>query len=334
MRAIVFDRFGEPAEVLELRDVPVPQPGPGQVRVRMLAAPINPSDLMVVRGTYGKLPKLPATPGFEGVGIVDAAGPGLLGRLRMGKRVVALTSQAGSWGEYAIVSAKLVIPVSKQVPLEQAAMFFVNPAAAYIMTRRILNVPAGDWLLQTASGSALGKMVIRLGRKFGFRTINVVRRREQVAELKALGADVVIAEEDGDVTEQVMKATGGKGVRFAVDPVGGKTGSAVLRSMALGGRMLMFGTLSGEPITISPRELMTRDVTLAGFWLGNWMARQSILGKLRLIRTLSGLILEGVLVSDVGESFPLERIADAVRAAERPGRGGKTLLKIANDSGG
>ncbi len=330
MRAIVFDRFGEPAEVLSLRDIPAPQPGPGQVRVRMLAAPINPSDLMVIRGTYGKLPTLPATPGFEGVGMVDAAGSGLLGKLRMGKRVVALTSNAGSWGEYAIVSAKQVIPVSPKVPLEQAAMFFVNPAAAYIMTRRILNVPAGEALLQTAAGSALGRMVIRLGKKFGFRTINVVRRREQVAELKSLGADIVIAEADGDIAEQVLKATNGAGARFAIDPVGGATGTAVLRSLALGGRMLMFGTLSGEPITISPRELMTRDVTLAGFWLGNWMARQSILGKLKLIKTISGLILEGVLVSDVGESFPLERIADAVRAAEQPGRGGKTLLRIAS----
>jgi NADPH:quinone reductase-like Zn-dependent oxidoreductase len=248
----------------------------------------------------------------------------------MGKRVVALTSSAGSWGEYAVVSAKQVIPVSKQVPLEQAAMFFVNPAAAYVMTRRIFNVPAGESILQTAAGSALGRMIIRLGKKFGFKTINVVRRREQIVELKSLGADIVISEADGDIAEQVMKATNGKGVPFAVDPVGGATGTAVLRSLALGGKMLMFGTLSGEPITISPRELMTRDVTLSGFWLGNWMMQQSILGKLKLIRTLSGLILEGVLVSDVGESFPLERVAEAVRTAEKPGRGGKTLLKIAN----
>ncbi len=330
MRAIVFDRFGMPAEVLGVRDVPVPQPGPGEVRVRMLAAPINPSDLMVVRGTYGKLPTLPATPGFEGVGIVDAAGPGLLGKLRMGKRVVALTSGGGSWGEYAIVSAKQVIPVPSQVPLEQAAMFFVNPATAYIMTRKILSVPAGDALLQTAAGSALGRMIIRLGKKFGFRTINVVRRREQVEELKALGADVVFTEADGDIAEQVLKATGGQGVRFAVDPVGGATGTAVVRSLALGGQMLMFGTLSGEPVSFSPRELMTRDANLSGFWLGNWMAKQSILRKLQLIRTLSGLILEGVLVSEVGESFPLEKIGEAVRTADQPGRGGKTLLRIGN----
>jgi NADPH:quinone reductase-like Zn-dependent oxidoreductase len=331
MRAIVFDRFGEPAEILALRDVALPEPGAGQVRVRMLAAPINPSDLMVVRGTYAKLPTLPATPGFEGVGVVESAGPGLLGRLLVGKRVAALNSTTGSWAEQAIVSAKQAIPLAADLPLEQAAMFFVNPATAYIMTRRVLKVPAGEWLLQTAAGSALGRMVIRLGRRFGFQTINVVRRREQVAELKSAGGDVVLTESDSDLAEQVRNATGGAGVRFAIDPVGGATGSAVVRCLGQGGRMLVFGTLSSDLLSFSPRELMSRDATVSGFWLGHWMARQKLIGKLRLVRTITGLIREGVLVSEVGESYPLDRIADAVREAERPGRGGKTLLRMGGE---
>jgi NADPH:quinone reductase-like Zn-dependent oxidoreductase len=294
----------------------------------MLAAPINPSDLMVTRGTYTKLPKLPATPGFEGVGIVEAAGPGLLGKLYVGKRVAALNSSTGSWADYAIVNTKLAIPLSAKLPLEQAAMFFVNPATAYVMTRRVLNVPAGEWLLQTAAGSALGRMVIRLGKRYGFKTLNVVRRREQVPELQILGADRVLAETDGDLNEQIRQATGGQGVRYAIDPVGGATGTAVLRSLAVGGQMLVFGTLSNEPLSFSPRDLMTPGATLSGFWLGHWMAGQNLVGKLKLIRTLTSLILDGTLASDVGESFPLDRIADAVRSAEKPGRHGKTLLKI------
>jgi NADPH:quinone reductase len=192
----------------------------------------------------------------------------------------------------------------------------------------VLAVPVGGALLQTAAGSALGRMVIRLGKRFGFRTINIVRRREQIAELRALGADTVLCEADGDLSEQVLKATNGEGVRYAIDPVGGATGTAVVRSLAVGGRMLVFGTLSNEPLTLSPRELIARDATVSGFWLGNWMMQQKLLGKLKLIRTLTGLILEGVLVSDVGESFPLESIADAVRSAEQTARQGKTLLRI------
>src|SRR5438876_7982573 len=142
MKAIIFERFGEPAEALELREVPTPSPGPGQVRVRMLASPINPSDLLVVRGQYGRLPTLPATPGFEGVGIIDVVGPGflrLLRGLKPGRRVAVLNSGGGgNWQEYVVVSARQAIPVADDLPDEQVAMFFVNPATALIMTTAVL----------------------------------------------------------------------------------------------------------------------------------------------------------------------------------------------------
>src|SRR5438105_11918023 len=116
MKTILFERCGEPAEVLQLRDVPLPQPGPGQVRVRMLASPINPSDLLYIRGQYGARPRLPATPGFEGVGIVEAAGSGVLARWRVGKRVAVLNGDSGNWQEQTVVPAKRVIPVPPQLP--------------------------------------------------------------------------------------------------------------------------------------------------------------------------------------------------------------------------
>ncbi|MGE5192908.1 MAG: zinc-dependent alcohol dehydrogenase family protein [Deltaproteobacteria bacterium] len=330
MRSIVFEKFGEPAEVLALRDVPVPEPGRGEVRVRMLAAPVNPSDLLSVRGQYARLPKLPATPGFEGVGVVDAAGPGLLGRFLVGRRVAALNSRTGSWAEFAVVAARQAVPLSRRLPVEQAAMFFVNPATAFILTRKVLAVPEGEWLLQTAAGSALGRMIIRLGKRLGFKTINVVRRVEQVAELKAIGGDVVIADAGMNLREQVRAATGGKGVRYAVDPVGGATGAAVVGCLAPGGRLILYGTLSNDPLPLSSRDLIASAATIEGFWLGNWMARQNLIGKLRLVRILTGLILEGVLTSRVGEVFPLKNVADAVRTAEKVARGGKVLLKIAD----
>lgn len=330
MRAIVFDRFGAPAEVLQLRDTPPPQPGPGQVLVRMLASPINPSDLMMIRGVYGMLPTLPATPGFEGVGRVEAAGSGLLGKFLVGKRVSVLNSVTGSWRDQTIVSARQAIPLSNGIPTDQAAMFFVNPATAYIMTRQALNVPRGEWLLQTAAGSALGRMVIRLGRLYGFKTLNVVRRPEQAQELLRLGGDAAIAVAPEQLPEEVRKITGGDGVRYAIDPVGGELGSAVVRCLGLGGRMLVYGTLSGEPLVFSPRELMTPATSIQGFWLGRWMTNLGLLGKLRLVRKVGKLIKAGVLVSEVGQSFPLERIGEAVTAAEETGHSGKVLLRIGN----
>src|SRR5438874_350033 len=219
MKAIVFEQFGDPAEVLQVREVPVPEPGPGQVRVRMLASPINPSDLLMVRGQYGRQPALPCTPGFEGVGVVEE-GHGLLARRVLGRRVaVPNGTGSGNWQEKVVVPALQAVPVPQALSDEQAATFFVNPASALVMTRHVLRVPRGAWLLQTAAGSALGRMVIRLGKVHGFRTLNVVRRREQAEELLRLGGTAVVATNDEALEERVRALTGGAGVPFALDAV-------------------------------------------------------------------------------------------------------------------
>ncbi len=328
MKAIVFDRFGEPGEVLQLREVPTPQPGPGQVRVRMIASPINPSDLMTVRGQYGRRPALPATPGFEGVGVVEAAGSGLLGRWRMGRRVAVLNGQGGNWQEQVVVPARQVVPVPASVADDQVAAFFVNPASAFLMTRWVLKVPPGAWLLQTAAGSALGRMVIRLGRYYDFRTINVVRRQEQAEELRKAGAHETICTSEAAIEERVEAITGGEGVPFALDAVGGATGSAAARSLGLGGRLLVYGTLAGEPISLDPRVLIVGQKRIEGFWLSEWAKSQRIWTMLALFRRISKLLGAGVLTSEVGASFLLEEIKSAVQRAEMPGRQGKVLIRM------
>jgi NADPH:quinone reductase-like Zn-dependent oxidoreductase len=333
MKAIVFERFGDPAEVLQLREVERPGPGPGEVRVRMLASPINPSDLLVVRGEYGRLPEMPATPGFEGVGVVDAAGPGLLRLLRglkPGRRVAVLNGKGGNWQEYVVVPARQAVPLARDIPDEQAATFFVNPATAVVMTRHVLRLPGGAWLLQSAAGSALGRMIIRLGKHEGFRTINVVRRREQAEELKRAGADAVIASNEESIEQRVRELTGGEGVRFAIDAVGGATGAAMARALAPGGRMLLYGTLSGEPIPLDPRTLMVGQKRVEGFWLSEWVRDQGMLTMLKLFRRIQRLLRADVLTSEVAAAFPLGEIRTAVQRAGAAGRTGKVLLRISH----
>jgi NADPH:quinone reductase-like Zn-dependent oxidoreductase len=327
VKAVVFDRTGPPADVLTVRDTPPPAPADGEVLVRMLASPINPSDLLYIAGGYGLTPKLPATPGFEGVGVVESGG-GLLGWLRKGKRVAVVNDRIGNWAEYTVTKARQVVPVPDDMPDEQAASFFVNPVTALAMTRHVLEVPAGEWLLQSAAGSELGKMVIRLGRRFGFNTVNVVRRREQADELKALGADAVIVEGDGPIPDQVRKAIG-DGVKFAIDAVGGKTGSEVIASLAGGGRCLLYGLLSGEPVTADPRFLIGGSKRVEGFWLADWARAQSIPTMLRVFKQVRGLVRDGALATHVAATYPLDRVADAVTHAAAVGKGGKVLLKIA-----
>ncbi len=328
MKAAVFDRFGDPAEVLSVRDVPIPEPGPGQVRVRMIACPINPSDLLVVRGRYGVLPRLPATPGFEGVGIVDKAGPGLLGHWVEGKRVAAINSAGGNWAEYAVIPARQARPIPADIPDEQAATFFVNPATVLALVRHVLKVPKGEWLLQSAAGSTLGKMIIKLGRHDGFKTINVVRRSEAKEELTRLGGDAVISSSEGPIDDQVRQITGGDGVRYALDPIGGETGTAVFRSLGSGGRLVVYGTLSGEPIQLDPRHLISGRKVVEGFWLGHWMRERSIPSNLLLFREIASLLRQGILGSEIGCSFTLDEIGQALRQAEAQARGGKVLLRI------
>jgi NADPH:quinone reductase-like Zn-dependent oxidoreductase len=331
MKALVFDRFGPAREVLQLRDVPHPEPGRGSVRVRMRDSPINPSDLSVVRGEYGRLPPLPATPGFEGVGVVDAVGPGLLARVRglkRGRRVAVLNGAGGNWQQFVVLPARQLVPVPDDLADEQVASFFVNPATALAMTQDVLRVPAGAWLVQTAAGSALGRMVIRLGRHYGFRTINLVRRPALVQELRSLGADAVLVTGVDDIPGQVAELTGGRGAPFGLDAVGGTATLDILRCLAPAGRVLVYGTLAGTPVPLEPRLLMVGQKSIAGFWLSEWVKTQGLLQMLRLFRRITTLMRAGVLVTPVAVSLPLERYQEALELAEQPGRPGKVLLRL------
>jgi NADPH:quinone reductase-like Zn-dependent oxidoreductase len=328
MKAIVCAAWGEPDKVLELREVPPPVCGRGQVRVRMLASPINPSDLFMVRGVYSKQPPLPCTPGFEGVGIVEE-GRGLLAWRVKGKRVAVLNSDSGNWAEQVVIPARQAVPIPTDLSDFQAASFFVNPATAIATTRYVLRVPTGAWLLQTAAASALGRMIIRLGVKHGFRTLNLVRRAEQVGELQRLGAPaVIVTGEEESLVDRVKALTNGEGVPFAIDTVGGALGSHVVGTLARGGRMLVCSNLSGEPLTIDPRSLMTLPRRIEGFWLAEWVRDQGPLRMLRLFRQISSLMRQGVLTTEVSSTFSLPDFQAAVRKASEPGRTGKVLLKM------
>jgi NADPH:quinone reductase-like Zn-dependent oxidoreductase len=332
MKAIVFERFGEPREVLQVREVTMPAaPAAGQVRVRMRISPINPSDLMSVRGLYGKQPSLPATPGFEGVGIIDTVGAGWLAKFRgikPGRRVAVLNPQGGNWQDYVVLSARQVVPIPDDLPDDQVAAFFVNPASALVMTRSVLQVARGTWLLQTAAGSALGRMVIRLGKHFGFHTINIVRRKELVEELKQLGADVVLSSGEDPIARRIKEMTRGALVPYALDCVGGAGVLELIQALAPQGRLLVYGTLSGEPIPLDPRLLMSGQRTVEGFWLSEWVKKQGVLRMLGLFRQISALMRAGVLTTPVAAAFTLDQLPQALERVEQAARGGKIMLQI------
>jgi NADPH:quinone reductase-like Zn-dependent oxidoreductase len=316
MLSVRFDSFGEPAEVLHLEEVATPEPGPGEVLVRVRARPINPSDLSFVRGLYGIQPQLPATPEFEGAGLIEALGPEVRG-VQPGQRVIPLGTP-GTWQEYVVVKADQFLPTPEPLSDVIAAQFVVNPLTAWVMATEELALQPGQWLLQTAAGSTLGRVMLQIARLRGFKTINVVRRREQVAELKALGVDEVICTADEDLVARVTTITGAAGVPAAVDAVGGSGGGEVARALGPHGVMLVYGLLAQEPMPIDGGPMLFRASAVRGFWLSEWFQRTP-LGRQRAVTgELLGLMATRQIVPPIEAEYALQEVLQAVQHAERP----------------
>lgn len=324
MLSIRFDQFGEPADVLRVVECPKPAPGVGEVLVRMRARPIHPSDLLTVRGLYGSLPTLPATPGVEGAGAIEAIGPNVQD-WQTGQRVIPLATP-GTWQEYHIVKADQLIPTPDTISDTIAAQFVVNPFTAWVMTTEELRLEPGQWLLQTAAGSTLGRVVLQIAQLRGFKTINVVRRRKQAEELKALGADEVVCTADENLVERVMEITDKAGVPAAIDAVGGQTGADTARSLGLHGMMLSYGLLSSEAIPIDGLHMIFRCSTVRGFWLRDWFRTVPVERRHAVSAELLRLMAGGKIAPPIEAEYPLKDAVKAVQHAERCGRQGKVLL--------
>jgi len=353
MKSAWLEGFTTDPTDVEIRDRPRPTPEQGQVLVKMRMAPIHPSDFNYLEGTYVHAferliwnqgesaptdrPENPpfATPpyalGGEGVGVVESAGGGWLAKRLVGKRVaVASGPPHGTWQQYTLIDATRAFPVPRSLTDEQACSFFVNPLTALAMVRHVLDVPQGATLLQTAAGSALAGMVRKLARADRFETIDVVRSRASAEHLRKGGCTHVISLQDDDLVEAVHRIAPG-GVPFVLDCVAGATGSEAVRCLAPGGRMVCYGTLSGEPITLEPRDLMMPTNRIEGFYLPGFLAEQSLLGRVLMVRKTAKLIEGGVLDTPVERIYRFEELHDALAHARKPGRTGKILLDLEGD---
>ncbi len=322
MKSIIFEKPGKPADILKNADVPMPEPGPNDVRIKVIAAPINPSDTMFVQNLYGIRPQLPSGAGFEGVGVIDAVGEGV--SMEAGTRV-SFTG-VGTWAEYAIAHHRSLIPVPDAMSDDIAAQLFVNPFTAYAMVQDA-NVPEGGWLMLTAAGSAFGKMVIQLCKMRGINTIGTVRRDDLNDDLKALGLTEAVNVETENLVARVKQITDGVGVACVLDAVGGQTATEALTCLAKGGTMLIYGLLSLQDPQINAGLLIFRELTVKGFWLTDWMRRVDNDTRQDVAKNVIGLLASGKFQLPVEASYSLDQIAEAVEHADRPGRWGKILVK-------
>lgn len=327
MKSLVVREWGEPRDRLNIEESALPEPGWNEVRVRMVMAPINPSDLLMIRNRYGRQPALPCCPGFEGVGVVEA-GKGPLAWRVMGKRVAVIAKDGGSWASHCVIPAIRAIPLAPEVPDEQAASFFVNPVTAWVMIRKLLRPSQGAWIGQTAAAGAVGQMIVRLGKDLGFKTLNIVRREEQGQILKGLGADQVIVGSGDELTEKIQLALGNEKLHAALDAVGGPTGASLIPALRRHGSLMIYGRLSGEPIPLNSGQLMAGMRKVESFWLSEWTQDQSKLTMWSTFRQVAAAMKRGVLHSHVGKVFPFEDFRSAVQEADRAGKDGKVLLRM------
>ena len=341
MSALVADRVGEPTDVLRLESRPVPKPGAGQALIRVKATPIHASDLHMLRGRYGFSPEFPTVGGhMECVGRIEALGPETEG-LETGERVLVVavpavpgSHTAGTWQEYLAVDRQRLLPAPDQLSDSDACQLAVNPLTALLLVTRELDVQPGEWLLQTAAGSTVGRLVIQLARHLGARTINVVRRRGAVEEIHALGGDEVICTEDEDLLQRVAEIADPAGVRKAIDCVAGPVGAQVSEALAPGGEVVVYGALSTHrqtdpaalTIPLHARSVIYEAKTVRGFWLNRWFGAASPEDVLRALSEVRSLVADGVLSIPEGQPFPLARFPDAISVAETTAHGGKPLF--------
>lgn len=322
MKALRFHEPGDPLAALRLEELPLPEPCPGEVRLRMLARPINPSDLLQVQGVYGRKPPLPATAGLEGLGVIEALGEGVSG-LTIGQRVVPMGAQ-GTWAEALVTPASNLFPVPDGLADEQAAQAVVNPLTAWLMADQ-LGLGEGHWLLQSAAASAVGHCLIQLAKVRGFKTLCLVRRPEAVRELMEAGAEAVLCTSDPEWMKQATELMP-EGAHAAVDAVGGALGGDMVKLLRPGGTMLVYGALSMEPLQLPGGQLIFRTATVRGFWLTDWKKRATPRERDRAMTDLLAAMAAGQIRVPVEGVYPLESWSEAIAHAQRSGRSGKVLL--------
>lgn len=324
--AVEVTTYDGSLESLRLTEKPMPQPEPGQVIVKMHAVPLNPSDLMFLKGLYGVVKPLPAVPGWEGSGIVMASGGGFIANRLVGKRVACASrvNGDGTWAQYLLTSAVRCIPLRRELSDEQGATLIVNPLTAWALME-IARKHRASAFVQTAAASALGRMIIRLSQKFGLPGIHVVRRQEQVEALRSLGAEHVLNSSEPGFDERLRDGCARLHAKIAFEAVSGELSARVLRAMPRGSRLILYGGLSESPCMADPRDLIFEEKQIEGFFLADWLAKRNVIHQLRLGRQIQSL-LGAELQTEVRARFPLEQVHDALRVYTVQMTGGKVLL--------
>jgi len=327
MRQLQLVSHGEPSEVVELKTSSERDLGEDDVRISMEAAPINPSDFLLIRGHYGVRPTLPFALGAEGVGRVIETGSRVEDEL-LGKRVLVVpTYEQGTWADEVVVPAHNIVPISGEADPVQLAMLGINPATAYILLNRFVALNPGDWVGQTAANSAMGHYIVKLAKLAGVKTLNVVRRKDAAEQVLLFGGDRVVLEGD-DLQKEVEDALAGTKLSLVVDSVGGTSAGELAKSLKPAGSIVVYALQSGKFPIMPAKEFIYHGLSLHGFWLANWMRDAPRTEVHEVYQKLGDLVADGSLSAAVEHVYPLEQFKEAFEHSLKSQRSGKVLFKL------
>jgi trans-2-enoyl-CoA reductase len=324
--AVTYDTHGNPPEVLRIEMRPWQTPDADEVVVEMRAAPINPADLNQIEGKYPIRPQLPATPGFEGAGVVVELGANVE-TISAGAHVI-LPHNFGTWREAGVVKASELVVVPDEIDFAQAAMLKINPLTAWRLLHDYVPLERGDWLIQNAANSAAGRAVIQISRRLGYKTVNVVRREELVEDLRKEGGDVVLV--DGEkLRDEVAEATGRAPIHLGLNAVGGESALRLANTLAPSATIVTYGAMSLQPLRIPNGLLIFKDLRFRGIWINQWYDRTTREERMEAFRALFEMAKSGLLKTKIEKTYPLSEVKAAVTHAAEGKRSGKIIFNFA-----
>src|SRR5438477_3380304 len=326
IKAVVYDLHGNPADVLQIKTEPWPEPKADEAIVEMRAAPINPADINAIEGKYPARREVPAIPGFEGAGVVVDLG-GNVSNIAKGALVI-LPHDIGTWRETAAVKASELVAVPPEIEPVHAAMLKINPMTAWRLLHDYVDLARGDWLIQNAANSAAGRAVIQIAHELGYKTVNVVRRAELIDELRGEGGDVVLVDSE-NLRREVEDAIGGPPVRLGWNAVGGESALRLANGLAPGSTLVTYGAMSLQPLKIPNGLLIFKDLRFRGIWINKWYDNATHAERMAAFGPIFEMAKRGRLKTKREKAYPLSEAKTAVAHAARGQRSGKIIFEFA-----
>lgn len=322
MVSIIFKNTGNPKDVLEIMDLPLPEPAENEVRVKVLASPVNPADILFIQGKYRIKPILPQTAGLEGAGVIDKVGS----NVSLPVNTLITFRHKNVWAEYAIIPVEKATVLPLDFPLEKACQFSLNPISAHALLEESA-VQAKEWLLLTAGNSAIAKIIIQLAKARGIHTIVVVRNMHNREELEALGATKIVADNSGTVQSDIKAITGPAGVKCILDAVGGQLITELIPTISVGGQLLSYGLLSKDNVSYHNSIIIFKNITIKGFGIDHWLNRMDAEEQHLTFQSLIKTLADPAFKLPVADRLPFKDFKKVFALNASPKKSGKIIFE-------